>query len=63
MNYYKVFWLCISCIGVMYATMSMLNDIGVYKNKPKYIKSVFAISFGTLLFVFLSYKLHIHLKI
>jgi hypothetical protein len=60
MNYYEVFWLWISCFGVMYAVLSLLNDIEVYENKPKHIKGLFAISLGSLLFLILSYKLTVH---
>jgi len=54
---YNIIWLLLSSFGVVFAILSFLTEINIFKNKPTYKKGLTAIILGTILFYVLPYKL------
>jgi hypothetical protein len=54
---YNIIWLWLSSFGVMFAILSFLTEINIFKNEPNYKKGLTAIILGTILFFVLPYKL------
>ena len=54
---YNIIWLWLSSFGVMFAILSFLTEINIFKNEPNYKKGLTAIILGTILFFVLHYKL------
>ena len=52
-KYKNMIWLYISSFGVMFAILSFFNEIGLYKNNPKYLKGVLTLITGSILYYFL----------
>ena len=54
---YNIIWLWLSSFGVLFAILSFLTEIKIFKNEPTYKKGLTAIVLGTILFYLLPYKL------
>ena len=52
-KYRNMIWLYISSFGVMFAILSFMNEIGLYKNNPPYLKGVLTLIAGSILYYFL----------
>ncbi len=55
-NFYNIIWLWLSSFGIMFAILSFLTEIHIFKNIPTYKKGLTAIITATILF-FISFKL------
>lgn len=54
----ELIWLWISSFGVVFAFLSFMNEIKVFKNIPTYKKGVSSILLGTILFFILPYQIY-----
>lgn len=52
-KYRDMIWLYMSSFGVMFAILSFMNEIGLYKNNPPYLKGVLTLIAGSILYYFL----------
>ena len=55
----ELIWLWISSFGVVFAFLSFMNEIKVFKNIPSYKKGLYSILLGTVIFFMLPYKIYI----
>ena len=57
MNFHKELWLLLSGFGIMFATLSWLQDAGILFPKPSATKGIVALITGSILYLLIAKKM------
>ena len=57
MNFHKELWLLLSGFGIMFATLSWLQDAGVLFAEPRATKGIVALITGSILYLLVAKKI------